>query len=165
MLTEVHALFRSPQFSPNVPSLPVDPHGTLSPDASLGSPGSGRFSGFLGLDLESLGSGVLWGGPRLGFVWCFSHGWTGLWREGPDRVSVFLITPVCPGHVLSPALARDADHGPLAEVVTVGCLHQKETSFLPSTCAFCKEVTIHSPPKPWDTAHHPLEGEIFVYVI
>ena len=82
-----------------------------------------------------------------------------------DRVSDFLITHVCPGHVLSPALARDADHGSLAEVVSVRCLYQKATSFLPSTCAFCKEVTIHSPPKPWDTAHHPLEGEIFVYVI
>ena len=44
-----------------------------------------------------------------------------------------------------PDLPCDVDRGALAEVVSVRRLHQKATSFLSSTCAFWKEVTIYSP--------------------
>lgn len=132
--------------SPSALFLPLDPHRTLSPDASvapLGQAASQAFLVVMTLGAESqVICRVVLGRDWPGVVLVAGLGF----GEKDRRGQVPFSRHTCVQDTSQrPDLPCDLGHAALAEVVSVRRLHHKAASFLSSTCAFWKEVTIYSP--------------------
>lgn len=132
--------------SPSALFLPLDPHRTLSPDASvapLGQAASQAFLVVMTLGAESqVICRVVLGRDWPGVVLVAGLGFGEKDRRGQVPFSRHTCVQDTGQRPDSPC---DLGHAALAEVVSVRRLHHKVASFLSSTCAFWKEVTIYSP--------------------